>query len=70
MKFYIAEIINLEDKDVEYTSETYSTKEEAIAYVLDTCDDRFGLDGIVIEINAEKHPYKQMIESTKVVFST
>lgn len=70
MRFYIAEIINLEDKDIEYTTETYSTKEEAIEYVLDTCDDRFGLDGIVIEINTEKHPYKQMIESTEVVFST
>lgn len=70
MKFYIAEIVNLEDKDVEYTTETYSTKEEAIAYVLETCDDRFGLDGIVIEINTEKHSYKEMIESTEVVFST
>lgn len=70
MRFYIAEIINLEDKDIEYTTETYSTKEEAIAYVLDVCDDRFGLDGIVIEINTEKHHYKQMIESTKVVFNT
>lgn len=51
---YIAEIINPEKCELEYNSETFSSQEEAEAYINEVCEDRHGLEGVVISVLIEK----------------
>lgn len=60
---YIAEIINPEKCELEYNSEIFSSQEEAEAYINEVCEDRHGLEGVVISVLIEK----QIISGTSIL---
>lgn len=69
---YIAEIINPETLVLEYTSEVFNTQAEAEAYVNEACEDRHGLEGVVISIMIEKAIFSgnNILTSANIVYHT
>lgn len=69
---YIAEIINPETWELEYGSEVFSSQDEAEAYVNEACEDRHGLEGVVILAMIEKSMLSgnNILTRTTVVYHT
>ena len=68
---YIAEIINPETLALN-TSEVFNTQAEAEAYVNEACEDRHGLEGVVISIMIEKAIFSgnNILTSANIVYHT
>lgn len=69
---YIAEIINPETGELEYTSQVFSNQVAAETYVNEACEDRHGLEGVVISIMIEKAIFSgnNVLTSANVVYHT
>lgn len=69
---YIAEIINPETWELEYGSEVFSSHAEAVAYVNEACEDRHGLEGVVILAMIEKAMFSgnNILTRADVVYHT
>lgn len=69
---YIAEIINPETRGLEYDSEVFSSQAEAEAYVNEACEDRHGLEGVVILAMIEKAMFNDnnILTRADVVYHT
>lgn len=69
---YIAEIINPNTWELEYSSEVFSTQSEAVAYVNEACEDEHGLEGVVILAMIEKAVFSEnnILTRADVVYHT
>lgn len=69
---YIVEIIDPEKAELVYTSEVFSTQEEAEEYLKEVCEDRHGLAAIIVSVLLEKAVFnnRMILTSAEVVYHT
>ena len=69
---YIVEIIDPEKAELVYTAEVFSTETEAEEYLQDACEDRHGLEGIIVSVSLEKAVFndRMILTSADVVYHT
>ena len=69
---YIVEIIDPEKAELVYTSEVFSDQEEAEEYLQEVCEDRHGLEGIIVSVLLEKAVFndRMILTSADIVYHT
>lgn len=68
---YIVEIIDPGSAELVYNPEVFSTQTDAEEYLQEVCEDRHGLEGIILSVLLEKNIYNRMImTSADVVYHT
>lgn len=69
---YIVEIIDPEKAELVYTSEVFSTESEAEKYLQEVCEDRHGLEGIIVSVLLEKAIFNNsmILTSADIVYHT
>lgn len=69
---YIVEIIDAGSAELAYTSEVFSTQQEAEEYLQEVCEDRHGLEGIIVSVSLEKGVFNDrvILTSADVVYHT
>lgn len=69
---YIVEIIDPETAELVYNPEVFSDQEEAEEYLQEVCEDRYGLEGIIVSVLLEKAVFndRMIITSADIVYHT
>lgn len=69
---YIVEIIDPEKAELAYTPEVFNSQEKAEEYVQEVCEDRHGLEGIIISALLEKAVFnnRMILTSADIVYHT
>ena len=69
---YIVEIIDPEKAELVHRSEVFSDQEEAEEYLQEVCEDRHGLEGIIVSVLLEKAIFdgRMILTSAEVIYKT
>lgn len=69
---YIVEIIDPEKAELVYNPEVFSDQEEAEEYLQEVCENRHGLEGIIISVLLEKAVFndRMILTSADIVYHT
>ncbi len=69
---YIVEIIDPEKAELVYNPEVFSTQNEAEEYLQEVCEDRHGLEGIIVSVLLEKAVFndRMILTSADIVYHT
>lgn len=69
---YIVEIIDPEKAELAYSPEVFSYQEDAEEYLKEVCEDRHGLEGIIVSVLLEEDVFnnRMILVSADIVHHT